>query len=247
MLTSVPEKTGSVQEALGHARLLLRADPSLALEQAQEILKVDPDEPRAHFVQGQALAHMGRHREAADVLRRAAELEPEGPAWRALGDQLTLLDDAAGADAAYAQSIKASVRDPHLMQAAIALVEGKLAIAEQLLRQHLRATPTDVAAIRMLAEVGARLGRFEDAEKLLRRCLELAPSFHAARHNYAIVLHRESKSAEALRQLDLLLKGDPENPSYQFLRAAALARIGEYVDAIAIYRDVLAKYPNSAR
>jgi len=133
------------------------------------------------------------------------------------------------------------------MRAAIALCEGKLAISEHLLRQHLRAKPTDVAAIRMLAEVGARLGRFEDAEKLLRRCLELAPSFHAARHNYAIVLHRESKSAEALKQLDLLLKADPENPSYKFLRAAALARIGEYDAAIAIYRDVLAKYPNSAR
>ena len=247
MQTSVPEQTGSIQEALGHARVLLRANPSLALEQAQEILKADPDEPRAHYLQGQALAHMGRHQEAAAALRRATELEPDGPAWRALGDQLTLLDDAAGADAAYAQSIKASVRDPHLMQAAIALVEGKLAIAEQLLRERLRASPTDVAAIRMLAEVGARLGRFEDAEKLLRRCLELAPSFHAARHNYAIVLHRESKSAEALRQLDVLLKADPENPSYQFLRAAALARIGEYEDAIAIYRDVLAKYSGSAR
>lgn len=247
MLTSVPEKTGSIQEALGHARLLLRSDTSLALEQAQEILKAAPDEPRALYVQGLALAHMGRHREAANALRRASELAPEGAVWRALGDQLTLLDDATGADAAYAQSIKASVRDPELMRAAVALAEGKLAIAEQALRERLRAMPTDVAAIRMLAEVGARLGRFEDAEKLLRRCLELAPSFHAARHNYAIVLHRESKSAEALAQLNVLLEVDADNPSYLFLRAAALARIGEYDDAIAIYRGVLAKYPNSAR
>lgn len=247
MPTSAPERTGSVREALGHARLLLRANPSLALEQAQEILKVDPGEARAHYLEGQALAHMGRHHEAVVALRRAAEFDPKGPAWRALGDQLTLLEDADGADAAYAQSIKASVHDPQLMQAAVALVEGKLAIAESLLRQHLRTSPTDVAAIRMLAEVGARLGRFEDAEKLLRRCLELAPSFHAARHNYAIVLHRESKSDEALRQLDVLLKAEPDNPSYQFLRAAALARIGEYDDAIAIYRGVLEKHPNSAR
>ncbi|MEZ5958437.1 MAG: sulfotransferase [Hyphomonadaceae bacterium] len=247
MLTSVPERTGSIQEALGHARLLLRSDPSLAFEQAQEILSVDPEEPRALYVQGLALARMGRHEEAVSALRRVAELDPQAPVWRALGDQLTLLDDVTGADVAYAQSIKASVRDSQLMQAAVALVEGKLAIAEQGLRERLRATPTDVAAIRMLAEVGARLGRFEDAEKLLRRCLELAPSFHAARHNLAIVLHRESKSTDALRQLDVLLKADPDNPSYQFLRAAALARIGEYQDAIAIYRDVLAKHPGSAR
>lgn len=52
MQTSVPEKTGSIQEALGQARVLLRANPSLALEQAQEILKADPNEPRAHYVQG---------------------------------------------------------------------------------------------------------------------------------------------------------------------------------------------------
>jgi tetratricopeptide (TPR) repeat protein len=247
MQTSAPAKTGTVQEALAHARRLLRTSPSQALEQAQEILNADPVEPRAHFVRGQALAQMGRHQDAVAALRRATELEPEGPGWRSLGDQLTLLDDAAGADAAYAQSIRAAVHDPQLMQAAVALVQGKLAVCEHLLRPYLREKPTDVAAIRMLAEVGARLGRFEDAEKLLRRCLELAPSFHAARHNYAIVLHRESKASEALKQLDLLLKVDPENPSYKFLRAAALARIGEYEAAIEIYRDVTAKHPNSAR
>src|SRR5262245_12965787 len=121
MHTSAPEKTGSIQEALGQARRLLQADPSLALEQAQEILNADPEEPRAYFVQGQALAQMGRHAEAAAALRRAAELDPQSPAWRVLGDQLTLLGDVTGADAAYAQSIRASVHDPHLMQAAIAL------------------------------------------------------------------------------------------------------------------------------
>ncbi|MGD9968809.1 MAG: sulfotransferase [Hyphomonadaceae bacterium] len=247
MHASAPERTGSIAEALANAGRLLQDSPSLAMEQAQEILRLDANEPRAHFVLGHALAHMGRHTEAADALRRAAELDPQGPAWRALGDQLTLVGDAVGADAAYAQSIRASVHDPRLMQAAIALCEDKLAVAEHLLRPHLRENPTDVAAIRMLAEVGARLGRFEDAEKLLRRCLELAPGFHAARHHYAIVLHRESKSVEALKQLDLLLKVDPENPSYKFLRAAALARIGEYDAAIAIYREVTAAHPGSAR
>ncbi|MGD9980735.1 MAG: sulfotransferase [Hyphomonadaceae bacterium] len=247
MHTSAPERTGTIEEALAQAGRLLRSSPSLALDQAREILKADPTQARAHFVLGHAYAQMGRHQDAAVAFRRAAELDPQSPAWRALGDQLTLLDDAAGADAAYAQSIRASVHDPRLMEAAIALCENRLAVAEHMLRPHLRAHPTDVAAIRMLAEVGARLGRFEDAEKLLRRCLELAPSFHAARHNYAIVLHRESKSVEALKQLDVLLRVDPENPSYNFLRAAALARIGEYDAAIAIYRDVLEKHPISAR
>lgn len=247
MDAAAAERTGSVAEALANARRLLKVDAALAQEQAAEILKVEPNSAGAALALGLALAQQGQHAEAAKALRRAAELDPKGHAWRALGDQLTLLDDTAGADAAYAQSIRASVNDPNLMQAAIALCEGKLAVAEHLLRPHLRANPTDVAAIRMLAEVGARLGRFEDSEKLLARCLELAPSFVAARHNYALVLHRQSKSTDALKQIDLLLAADPENPSYRFLRATALTRIGEYDAAIALYRDVLAKRPNNAR
>ena len=82
-----------------------------------------------------------------------------------------------------------------------------------LLRTHLKSFPTDVAAIRMLAEVAARLRRYGDSEKLLERCLELAPSFSAARHNYAIVLHRQNKFVEALSEVDKVLAADPRQPA----------------------------------
>lgn len=242
------EQRGSIATALTHARRLLKTSPGLAEEQAAEILKADESIGPAHAVLGMARAAMGRHGEAIAALRRAVELDPMASgAWRALGDQLTILDDGAGADAAYAQSIRASVTDPQLMEAARALCEGKLAIAERLLRPHLHANPTDVAAIRMLAELGARLGRFDEAERLLARCLELAPSFLAARHNYAIVLHRQSKAGEALTQIDALLEADPDNPSYRFLRASALTRVGEYDQAIEIYSVILARHSDNAR
>jgi tetratricopeptide (TPR) repeat protein len=195
-----------------------------------------------------ALAAQGDHTQAVTALRRATALEPNlSAAWRTLGDQLTILEDSAGADAAYAQSIRAGVTDPRLMEAARALCENKLSIAEHTLRTHLKAHPTDVAAIRMLAEVAARLGRLEDSEKLLRRALELAPSFLAARHNYALVLHRQTKAPEALAQIDLLLAAEPDNPSYRFLQASALTRIGEYDRAIEIYESVLERHGANAR
>ena len=248
MSASTAEPVGTIAAALAHATRLLRSDPASAEAQALEILKVTPGHPKGEFTLGLARARMGRHFEAAANLRRAAELDPgSSEAWRALGDQLTILDDAAGADAAYAQSIRASVRDPRLMEAALALCEGKLAIAERLLRALLYVNPTDVAAIRMLAEVGARLGRYEDSEKLLARCLELAPGFSAARHNYALVLHRQSKAVEALEHIDQLLAEDGDNPSYHFLKAAAQTRIGEYEPAIEIYRTTLVRHPNNPR
>ncbi len=72
---------------------------------------------------------------------------------------------------------RASTKDPRLLTAAAALCENQIPQAEALLRAHLKKYPTDVAAIRMFAEVAARLQRYEDAETLLVRCLELAPSF----------------------------------------------------------------------
>lgn len=240
--------TGTIAQGLEQAKRLLRANPALALEQAEEILKAAPQLAAAHVAKGAALAALARHEEAIAAFARATQLDPANAAsWRALGDQHTLLENLAEADQAYAQAIRAAVNDPRLMQAALALCDGKLAIAERALREHLKAHPTDVAAIRMLAEVGARLGRFEDAEKLLKRCLDLSPSFLAARHNYAIVLHRQSKAGEALVQIKLLLEAEPDNPSYRFLKASALTRVGEYAQAIELYQEILKEHPNNAR
>jgi predicted Zn-dependent protease len=95
-------------------------------------------------------------------------------------------------------AIDASIGDPTLIEAAAALVANDLRSAEQLLRPRLRDDPFDVAAIRMMAELAGRLGRYKDAEALLRRALELAPGFRPARSNLATVLHRQNRSAEAL-------------------------------------------------
>lgn len=145
------------------------------------------------------------------------------------------------------ESLAASVRDPRLMEAGLALVEGRLAVAERLLRPHLKEKPTDIAAIRMMAELAGRLGRYPDAETLLRRALELAPGFTAARANLATVLYRQNRPTEAIEILDALLDEQPENPSHQNLKAAALGRIGGFEEAIHIYRQVLARLPDQAR
>jgi tetratricopeptide (TPR) repeat protein len=148
------------------------------------------------------------------------------------------------AEEAWASQVSASVQNPQLLTAATALCDNRIPIAEALLREQLKQFPTDVAAIRMLAEVAARLERFEDAEKLLIRCLELAPGFSGARHNYASVLMRRNKLIDALREVDQLLASEPLNPAHRNLKAALLTRASEYDAAIVLYRSVLADYPN---
>ena len=200
-----------------------------------------------------ALAHTARllARDAAAAEAQAREIlkaMPDQPAaLRLLGDALRRQGDTVGAETAYLRSVKGSTRDPDLIRAANALVENRLSVAEQTLRAILSARPTDVAAIRMLAETGMRLGRYDDAENLLSRCVELAPGFTAARHNYATVLYRQNKSQAAIAEVDHLLADDPTNPGYRNLKAAALARIGEYEQAIALYAAVLKDQPRQPK
>jgi predicted Zn-dependent protease len=223
-------------------------DTAGAIAVLQPLAAAQPNSAATHYELGLALAGMGQGDAAVAALRRAVYLKPDmTDAWRVLADHLTAIGDSAGADAAYARHIQASTRDPRLLEPAAALCENRIAVAEALLREHLKQHPTDVAAIRMLAEVAARLGRYGDAEILLARCLELAPGFMAARQNYAMVLHRQNKESEALAETERLLATEPRNPSYRNLKAAILSRIGEYDESIRIYADVLAEYPTQAK
>ena len=161
------EPLGTLEVALRHAARLLERDPSAAAEQAEEILKVHPDQPNALALSGLALGRLGKGDDAIAALRRAVHFKPQlHEAWRALGDHYSALEMREAADESYAQSVRYSTRDPRLMSAALALVENRIPDAEGELREFLKRHPTDVAAIRMLAEVAARLGRYGDAEKL---------------------------------------------------------------------------------
>lgn len=215
-----------------------------AIDHLQELLRTQPRWALAHFDLGIALGRSGRGQEAIAALRKAVAQKPDlAHAWRALGDLLMAAGEHAQADAAYAQHVRYSTSDPRLLAAATALVDNRIPEAEALLREHLKQTPTDVAAIRMLAEVAARLGRLEDAQHLLARCLELAPSFHAARQNYALVLHRGNQPERALVEINRLLAVEPNNLGHLNLKAAVQCRIGDYEPAIDIYAKLVARDP----
>jgi predicted Zn-dependent protease len=232
---------------LGRARRA-QGDRGSALATLTPLIQAQPRWAEAHYELGVTLSELGQGEAAVAELKRAVALNPDFPdAWRALADHLAAIGDEPGAAGARARFLKVSTCDPRLMAAAAALCENRIPEAEALLRRHLKEHPTDVAAIRMLAEVAARLGRYRDAENLLERCLELAPSFANARHNYAVALFRQSKHTAARVQVEQLLTREPRSPNYRALKAAVLAGVGEYHEAVALYRQILAEYPQQPR
>lgn len=143
--------------------------------------------------------------------------------------------------------LAAPVYDPRLVRAAVAMNENDLPTAEPLLRSLLKDDPFDVRAIRLFAELAGRIGRYNDAENLLRRAIELAPQFTAARANLALVLYRTNRAPEALEELAKVTADDPDNAGHANLQAAAYGRIGEFDEALALYQQVLRQAPNQPR
>ena len=226
----------------------LQGDPAAALAILAPLAQAHPDTAAIQFDLGRALERCGRRQEAIAALRRAVARDPDLPqAWRVLGDVLTAAGEAEAADAAYVSHVRHAARDPQLMAAALALAESRIPEAEALLRAQLRQAPTDVAAIRMFAELAARLERNEDALNLLERCLELAPGFREARRNYALVLHRSNRPGQALLEVERLLAADPNDDGSRTLKAAVLCRTGDYAQAIDLYDALLAQHPHNPK
>ncbi|SNS86008.1 tetratricopeptide repeat-containing sulfotransferase family protein [Sphingopyxis indica] len=200
-----------------------------ALANARRLLRDQP---------GPALAQARAILDAAPASAEAHRIAAQ--ALRALGRE-------GEAQAASLAAVSAAIHDPAMIDAALALAENRLPDAEAALRARLKADATDVAAIRMLAEVAGRIGRYGDAEKLLSRALELAPGFGAARANLATVYYKQNRYAEAVETLNAVLEGDPDNPAHANLKAAALGRIGGYDEAITLYEALTRRFPAHAK
>ena len=147
----------------------------------------------------------------------------------------------------HASDLHPSRYDPRLIEAALALNENRLDVAERILKPYLKEDPYDAAAVRMLAELAARVGRWRDAENLLRRAVELAPGWTAARANLALVLGRMGRPAEAMALLDDIFADEPEEIGHWNLKAATLGRLGDFDEAIRLYEDVIARAPQQPR
>jgi len=171
---------------------------------------------------------------------------PEAARWAAAAFRLRLAGDVAGADLAVARQMRATVADPELARAADLLIAGRPAEADMLLRDVVARRPADPLVLWMAGDVASRGGRNGEAEALLRRCLELAPDFTAARYAYALVLTWLERIPAVLAEADRLLVAEPANPLYLHLRASSLYRLGEDAAAADAYAAVLAAHADSA-
>lgn len=229
ILAAVMRATGNNVQALRHLSALVQRAPDFALAQ-QEL--------------GFAYAEAGQPMEAIEALRKAVATQHKLPGtWKLLVELFLAEEDQQSAAEASIQFLLASSENPDLIQAVQLVRAGKIAQAETICRKFLQENPTNVTAIRLLADIAIKIGVLDDAEKLLVRCLELAPSFDLARLNYADVLSKREKLEPALTQIDQLLEAEPSKFALLVLRGSILVKMGDFARALPLYERLLGEYP----
>ena len=221
--------------------------PIDALATIGRLIEQDAGYGRAYQERGHCLRVLGRAEEALSAYQDAVGCNNGLLAsWRALAE----LHAAAGRSeaAAMAQAQCAYLESlPEALQAVVGLIqEGRLGKAENLCRAFLQQNGHHTEGMRLLADLGTRFNSYDEAEFLLESCLVLEPENTNAHYDYVNLLHRRQKFAEALEQARALRGKAPEKPQFEILFANQSLAVGEFDEALAIYRKQLEAMPGNA-
>jgi tetratricopeptide (TPR) repeat protein len=224
-----------------------QGDFEAAAQQLQALLAREPENGRAL----QELAHLARDRgDAEAAIHLYAQALRANPALLASYRQRLQLLEAAGrsqeARLTAAQLREAEALPRPLLAVTDLLAQGRVLKAESLCRQFLAQQPHHPEAMRLLAEVGVRLGALEEANFLLESACELQPDNPRLRIELIRVLGKRQRFETSLAQAQTLLAHAPDNLQYRSIHAIELLQLGRYEEAIAAFDQILEQLPGDA-
>jgi len=160
-------------------------------------------------------------------------------AWGMLEGLYRMQGDAANAATAAGEAARLRALPQEVVVATGQFLDGELEAAETLIRSYLLRNGDHIEAMRLLARIGIAQKVYFDAQVLLAAVLERAPDYRLARQEYAFVLTELHRCAEARREIEQLMRDEPDSRPLKSLYAAASAGLGEHQRAIDLYRDLL--------
>jgi len=244
-LTGEPQSRDLLYMLAVSQRYLGRVPEALAtLERLQYLY---PDYPRLYQERGHCHVAARAAGPAIEAFERAVTLNSSLPAsWKALAALYRMTGQDAKAQYAAEQAGKLASLPAAIVTAFSMFADGEIARAEELVRRYLLEHGDHIEGMRLLAQIGVQLDILDDAELLLRSVLERVPDYHAARYEYAVVLLRRHKHVEARRQMEMLLRLDPENRFYRTTFATICTGLGDFDRALPLYRQLLGEAPQDA-
>jgi protein O-GlcNAc transferase len=138
-------------------------------------------------------------------------------------------------------------REAAVLQKALAYRNaGKLISARDLLRDHVRRSPSPSEALQLLGVICGELNEHGDAVRHLQRATVLTPRSASAHYNLGNALLISGRHEEALASLAKARDMKPTEPPILLAFANALTKLGRSDEAVEIYRQAVARMPDSA-
>ena len=195
-----------VTAQLDHAAASLRAGHAARAKRAvQDVLAVQPGNPRARHLLGAVLARQGDFPNAIEHLQAAARTMPRQRAvaadlaavWQRHADALFAEGRDDDARAAQREAISCDPFFPDIRAAIQAGAEGRGREAETGYRDVLKADPNHIHALVGLANIAIDRNAADDAERLLRRAMSVSANVSHVHRALARLAMSRSRFPEA--------------------------------------------------
>jgi tetratricopeptide (TPR) repeat protein len=201
---------------------------------------------RGRVYQEQGHLHVARHSpdKALAAFANACQLNPVLVAsWKNQHRILQAMGRPNEARQALAQVQRIQALPRALVAVTDLMAQGKLLKAESICRKFLRANPTHVEAMRLLADLAVQFGALEEAEFLLDSAAQFEPANTQVKIDLVGVLRKRQKFAAALDKAQELHAAHPDNPQLTSLLAIEKMQMGDFDGALALFDAVLEVLP----
>ena len=203
-----------------------------------------PEYGRAWQEAGHLARATGDTEQAIEAYGRAVRFNPAlAASWRAQAELLEAAGRMGEATTARNQERRLLALPKELIAVTHHLHEGRPLRAEEICRHFLRRNPKHVEAMRLLAQIGLRLGILDDAEFLLESAAAFEPDNIQVRLDYIDVLRKRQKFAHSCEEAEALYQRDPDSPLFQSHLAIESMQTGNYDRAFELFDSVLARLP----
>ena len=231
--------TSAVALRVGHAH-------AQALARLAILLEAEPTYGRAHQERGHVLRDMGNRAGAMEAYAAAVAHNAALPgSWRMLAEMHHAAGNAEASAQAASQHAYYAALPPELLTVASLIEEKSYRRAEKLCRHFLQSRGHHVEAMRMLADIAAHFGVFDEAEFLLDSCLVLQPDNLGAHYDFVDVLNKRQKFDRALDEAERLRARAPASPQVEMVYANQQLSAGNFDAALAVYDALNAASPGN--
>lgn len=222
-------------------------DTIAARDYLDRLKQLAPDYGRAFQEEGHLALSLNQTDTALRAFSMATRYNPSLLAsWAAQLRIHQSSNRAAEAAQAQAQITRLQTLPRELLAVTNHLYEARVLRAEAIARAFLLKNPRHIEGMRLLADIGTRLGVHDDAIFLLETAIAIDPDNIQLRIDIIQVLRKRQRFAEALEQSRQLYDKDPSNPTFQSLHAIESMQLGDYEAALGLFDQVLATRPHDS-